>query len=182
MTWQIELVRRYPLLFRTQDSEHAAGYPAVGDGWQLIVEKAIGRIDTAASALLKAGTASIRIAQIKEKLGGLRIYADWTALPEDAAAKVQEAIDLAQARSYCTCETCGAPGQLHDDGGWYTTCCDRHAKGEPIEPKHDDPDLHIQYTFVGGKMRVIKCRRYDREHDAFVDAPLPPGEQWAEEK
>jgi hypothetical protein len=99
-------------------------------------------------------------------------------LPPEAAAKVQEAIDLAEARSYCTCEICGAEGRLHDDGGWYTTRCDRHAAGEPIEPKPGEPDLHIQYSMVAGKMRVIRCRRYDRERDEFVDAPLPPGETW----
>jgi hypothetical protein len=25
-----------------------------------------------------------------------------------------------------------------------------------------------------GKVSVVSCRRYDRERDAFVEAPLPP--------
>lgn len=182
MTWQIELIKRYPHLFRSEFAERASGYPAVGDGWQLIVEKAVERIDAAVGDLLRNGKAVIRIEQIKEKFGGLRLYADCTVLPLEIEARFQEAIDLAEARSYCTCEVCGARGRLHDDYGWFTTRCDRHAAGEPIEPKRGDPDLHIKYTLTDGKMRVIRCRSYDRERDAFVDAPLPPGETWAEEK
>lgn len=176
MSWQIELIKRYPLLFGSP-----GGYPTVGDGWQLIVEKAVARIDEAVGELLKDAKAIVRVVQIKEKLGGLRIYVDWTALPPDVAAKIREAIDLAEARASCTCEVCGGAGRLHDRDGWYLTRCERHAEGEPV-PEQGDPDLYIQFVVKDGKMRVSRCRRYDRERDAFVDAPLPPGERWAEEK
>lgn len=176
MSWQTELMKRHQDLFGPPG--HQRGYPTVGDGWQLIVEKAIGRMSAAKESARKG---SISISQIKGKLGGLRIYADWSGLPDDAAAEVRDAIDLAEARAYCTCETCGAIGRLHDDNGWYATRCDRHAQGEPVERKQGEPDLHIQYRMVDGKMRVTKCRRYDRELDAFVDAPLPPGGTLADE-
>jgi|GEM_PF-716198 len=182
MSWETELVRRYPLLFRAEQSECAPGYPCVGDGWQLIVEKAIERIDAAVRGLHGDAKAVVAIRQIKEKFGGLRIYAEWTAVPADVGARIQEAIDLAAARSFCTCELCGARGQIHNDDGWFATRCDRHAEGEPVEPKQGEPDLHIKYVVADGKMRVLTCRRYDRERDVFVEAQLPPGEQWAEGK
>ncbi len=180
MSWQTELIKRYPLLFRSELTGHAAGYPTVGDGWQLAVETAIARIDAAVGALLTDGGAVVHIGQIKEKLGRLRVYAEWTALPPAVAEKVQEAIDLAEARASSTCEVCGAPGRLYDRAGWYLTRCERHAEGEPV-PDDDDEDLHVQFAVVDGKMRVLRCRRYDYERDAFTDAPLPPGDEWAEE-
>lgn len=178
MTWQTDLINRYPGLFRTDPAKHAPGYPSVGDGWQLIVEKAIARVHLAVAG----ANAVVRIAQIKEKLGGLRIYVDWTALPPDVEAKVQEAIDLAEARASCTCEVCGASGRLYDNEGWYSTRCERHPEGQPVPASYGDADLHIQFTLVDGKMRASRCRRYDRERDAFVDTPLPPGVQWPEER
>jgi hypothetical protein len=45
------------------------------------------------------------------ELNSLRFY--WNGGPSDKAeAKVQEAIDLAEARSACTCEQCGEEGYL----------------------------------------------------------------------
>jgi len=179
MTWQADLLRRYADLFNPQEQpELTRGYPAVGDGWRELVEKAVARIAEAVAALPEG---SLRITQIKEKLAGIRIYTTTRRrLPAEVAAKIEEAIDLAEARSYCTCETCGAVGDLYDDDGWFMTRCERHAKGERL-PKNYDDDLHIKFEIVGGKRRVIACRRYDRERDALVDAPLPPGNEWIEE-
>jgi hypothetical protein len=165
--WKDELFERYRHLFRR------GGYPTVGDGWQDLVEKAFVRIDAAAEG---QPTGSLQILQIKEKFGTLRIYYGHR-LPDDVLAKVEEAVKLAEARSRCTCETCGAAGQLYNKGGWRMTRCERHAEGEPVKPPHGDAALDICYVLVDGKMRVTKCRRYDREGDVFVDTPLPPGEE-----
>ncbi|MCA6116718.1 hypothetical protein J6524_17690 [Bradyrhizobium sp. WSM 1738] len=48
----------------------------------------------------------------------------------DANGQVEEAIDLAEARSACTCEVCGEVGVLRG-GGWLTTRCYRYAEGRP---------------------------------------------------
>jgi hypothetical protein len=181
VTWRTELVERHRRLFYAHGYEHASGYPSVGDGWQLIVEKAFKRIEAAVGKFLRKNpAASVHVSQIKEKLGGLRIYIHTVGLPARAEALVQDAVDLAEARASCTCEICGAAGVLHDHAGWYLTRCERHAEGEPVPAQHGEADLHIQFKFVRGKMRVSRCRRYDRERDAFVDAPLPPDETWAE--
>jgi hypothetical protein len=168
MTWQLDLMMSYPHLFaRADDPKLSQGYPCVGDGWRPIVERAIERIDT----VLAGGR--VEIVQIKEKLGGLRIYFYSKGLPAGVLATVREAIDLAEARADCTCETCGAVGRLHDKGGWLATRCELHADGQPVEPQHGDANLHVKWTIQDGKMRVISCRQYDRERDAFFDAPLP---------
>ena len=53
------------------------------------------------------------ITDIKEKFGTLHIFTQTAWLPPTPRVKVEEAIDLTEARSACTCETCGAAGRLH---------------------------------------------------------------------
>jgi hypothetical protein len=68
-------------------------------------ETALARI---AAAVASVPGAKVTITQIKEKYGALRIYFDDSGLSEDAEARVEEAIDLAEYRAACTCENCGA--------------------------------------------------------------------------
>lgn len=163
--WQSDLMLRYPQLF------HGMGYPEVGDGWQDLIERAVARIATAVAGG-PAGSI-VRIVQIKEKYGTLRLYYEARKLPTKILAAVREAIDLAEARSACTCEECGAEGRLYDRGGWYLTRCANHAAGEPVPVRPGWENLLVRQTFEHGKLRVVICCRYDREHDKFVDAPLP---------
>jgi hypothetical protein len=67
--------------------------------------------------------------QIKEKFGGLRYYASADGLSDDARAQFQEIINLAEAESYKTCETCGTTENtstkpLGDGYYWTLTLCD----------------------------------------------------------
>ena len=62
----------------------------------------------------------LEAAQVKEKFGGLRFYADGG---DDFTSG---AIALAEALSFRTCETCGAPGRPQQ-GGWIRTLCPTHA-------------------------------------------------------
>ena len=65
----------------------------------------------------------VTIFQIKEKFGGLRFYVD------SASPELFQAIDLAEAASFNTCEDCGEPGKLRTEGRyWIRTLCDEHAK------------------------------------------------------
>ena len=164
--WQTDLMRRYPQLFGGR------GYPTVGDGWRDLLERALKRI-AAAVAREPAGSA-VQIVQIKEKFGTLRLYFDGHKVSEKALAKVREAIELAEARSACTCETCGEEGLLYDRRGWYLTRCPRHSAGEPVEIKPGRDNLLIVRTASPGKAGSVTCRRYDRTRDVFVKAPLPP--------
>jgi hypothetical protein len=60
----------------------------------------------------------VRVVQIKEKFGGLRIYAN------DAGNQaVRDAIREAETACWKICEECGEPGTRRA-GGWVRTLCD----------------------------------------------------------
>ena len=169
LTWQADLLARYPDLFNQESNGRvtAPGYPAVNDGWRDLVETAIGRI---ASAVAAAPAGSLKIGQIKEKFGTLRLYLDTRkGLPEATCAAIDEAICLAEARSACTCETCGAEGRLYDKGGYVFTACDQHAQGKVVPVRPGRENVHIVRTIQDGKIQIVSCRRYIRETDSFVD-------------
>ncbi len=92
--------------------KHGVAYPAcgaeVGDGWLPIVDRLVGD-------LIAMGWGR-DLAQIKEKFGGFRFYAD--DLSEEMYARVEQAKEEA----WHTCEDCGAPGEV---GGtrWLRTLC-----------------------------------------------------------
>jgi hypothetical protein len=162
--WRADLVTTYADLFHpVGDPPSVQGWPCVGDGWHDLLERACARIRTAIST----HGGSFRASQVKEKYGSLRLYFDGD-LPRAAHELVEDAIDLAEARSACTCEICGEPGRLYGPG-WLMTRCAQHAEGrvpEEIKP-------HLQNIFVEerieGDRREIRWRRYVWETDSFVD-------------
>lgn len=84
-----------------------------GDGWYDLIE---GLCTTIYKVCEKEG---IQAEQVKEKFGGLRFYTN------KRDPFVDGAILLAEHFSYRICETCGAPGVLRQQGGWYVTLCDK---------------------------------------------------------
>jgi hypothetical protein len=167
-TWQAQLVARYPDLFNQEIHGRviAPGYPSVGDGWRDLVERAVGRIATAVAAT-PAG--SLKFGQVKEKFATVRIYLDRRrALSDQTNAAIDEAIELAEARSACTCETCGTEGRLFKAGGWFMTACEVHGKGRPVPQKPGLMNLHVTRGVVDGK-RVIRAQRYVRATDTFEE-------------
>jgi hypothetical protein len=172
--WRRDLVTAYADLFGPSgDPEGVPGSPNVGDGWEDLLRRACARI--LAAVVLTGGT--FRATQIKEKYGPLRFY--WTGdLSAKAAAAVEEAIDLAEARSATTCEVCGEPGVLRG-GPWLTTRCDAHAEGRPAIATRSGEEAQAVQRVVGGK-RHVRHRRYDRDRDMFVDVD-PPGSDAEEE-
>lgn len=167
--WQAELIARYPALFdvRVGGRTQTPGFPTVEDGWRDLVERTVGRI---AAALADAPSgSSLSVIQIKSKFGSLRLYWSSTGLTDETMSAVEEAVGLGEARSACTCEVCGAPGDLRDWNGWYATSCDEHAKGELVAVKPGRDNLHITKTVKDGRIRIATCRRYDRDADTFTD-------------
>jgi hypothetical protein len=166
-TWQAELVARHPHLFLSGDNRTSIpGYPFVGDGWRDLVERAVDRI---ANTLAAAASGSVTLVQIKEKFGVARIYWYGAGLTEAAESAITDAVTKAEARSACTCETCGAAGTLHQVGGQLLTACAEHAKGAPVPVQAGWENLHLVRGIRNGKMAIIVCRRYVRENDSFVD-------------
>jgi hypothetical protein len=86
----------------------------VGPGWAPIVQKALDAL----------GARGVKIAQVKEKFGDLRIY--------PAAIYDQETmVTIKEAERECavTCEYCGEPGEKRDVHGWVKTACEKHKDG-----------------------------------------------------
>jgi hypothetical protein len=174
--WRIELVEAYPDLFHPLAGQPgvAQASPECGEGWRDLLERACARI----RAVVRADGGSFHATQIKEKYGTLRFY--WQgALLSEADARIEEAIALAEARSACTCETCGDKGRLYRSGGWLMTRCATHAQGRPVEIKPGVENVHIVERIVGNR-RDVTCRRYDRASDSFVD--VDPGALGIEEE
>jgi len=73
---------------------------------------------------------TIKINQIKEKYGGLRIYLSGE--PD----YLKKMIMKAEHESEKTCEICGANGSNEKINGWYTTLCEEHRKAK-LESNHD---------------------------------------------
>lgn len=64
----------------------------------------------------------------------------------------------AAARAVCTTAAAGS-----------RTACPEHARGEPVPVKVGCENLHVVRRLVDGGVRIVSCRRYDRNADAFVD-------------
>ena len=169
LTWQAALVAQYPALFdlRIDGRVLAPGYPTVEDGWQDLVERTVGRI--AAIAAGAPSGSSLSIVQIKQKYANLRLYWSGTGLGDEITSAIEEAVALGEARSACTCETCGEPGRLHDWKGWLLTACPEHARGDVVPREPGWEGITIVRGYKDGRVWLHSCRRYDRDKDSFTD-------------
>lgn len=79
------------------------------EGWRPLISKVID---------LCNATPGVKIEDIKEKWGELRIYVN------EAPAHVFDAIDEATKASTKTCMHCGRPAYTRAHHGWFTTLCD----------------------------------------------------------
>jgi hypothetical protein len=98
-------------------------YAATDEGWRALLEKLFADFDV---VLRGSAGAKISIVQIKEKFGGLRFYYRAGGIPDVIEEKLRSLSRRAQDASFFTCETCGAPGELRDDNGWWHTHCAAH--------------------------------------------------------
>lgn len=159
--WRDELVGSHPMLFGPPHI--ASGYPECGEGWRDLLDIACSRIESAI-----AHGDSVKLNQVKEKYGTLRIY--WTGMVSDPARiLIEEAVALATARSACTCEICGSAGSLHSRGTSLSTQCRQHATGDPVPIRAELENLHIVHASGPDGASTISCRRYIRDADTFED-------------
>lgn len=119
---QRQLFDRYPLMLRTRGNYPLAKYGIeTGDGWLSILDTLLGKFETYAQARAATGIARSQlpyVAQIKEKMGTLRTYIRM----RETVPELEAALEAAEAASYVTCESCGAPGTGRNDGGCRVTC------------------------------------------------------------
>lgn len=89
---------------------------AVGPGWRQLLVRLHEQI--------QAAFPDYHLLDLKEKLGGLRIYVD---RPASNANTLRTLIASAEAEAERTCEFCGAPGRVQTrdgrPGGWHKAVC-----------------------------------------------------------
>lgn len=100
-----------------EDFTRGFGYSiGCGPGWRDLILTA-----------LQARPPGTKIAQIKEKFGGLRVYVDIPeSVPVSVAQEYHNLLFNLENESYHTCEECGKEGKSRS-GSWIKTLCDEHA-------------------------------------------------------
>ena len=78
---------------------------------------------------------TLQAEQVKEKFGGLRFYYGGKVRTKEAADKIRELVNKAEAKSFHICQECGKKGKMRNDAGWYVTLCERHLK-ERLDPEY----------------------------------------------
>jgi hypothetical protein len=166
--WRIDLMRAHPRLFEIMADEpkHSFGYPLCEAGWRDVMERLCVRIENA----LRDGE-TFQFVRIKQKFGVGRF--DWDGeVSDQTRLRILEAINLAVARSACSCEICGAEGRLHSRRGWLATRCAEHAAGGPVPVAPSFENVRILRRRPGAP--DLYHARYDRETDTLTEVSQPP--------
>ena len=134
--WAAALATRFPLALaemRWPDPPRGLEATALANwgiechsGWQFIIERMLMELEVAIAGRPPECRPDLRIVQMKEKFGGLRVY-----LAGDATPEMDRAIEDAVARSTTTCDVCAAPGRLAERQGWWATRCESHEDWTP---------------------------------------------------
>ncbi|HYD54120.1 MAG TPA: hypothetical protein VEA99_15905 [Gemmatimonadaceae bacterium] len=82
---------------------------SVGPGWADLVRR------SHALAMI----AGVRVIQVKEKFGGLRVYT------EPSTRELSDTLEEIEAESFTVCESCGAPGDRLRVRRWWMVRCPR---------------------------------------------------------
>lgn len=155
----------------TKHAHWIAGRPpsmAIGDGWLDVVARLFDRISVAL-ATEPEGT-RLAVIDIKEKYGELR-FDYFAPVGPEAEAAIEEAVLLAELRSECTCDTCGAAGRQRSTLGmsaWIAVRCDEHAPGYPRPVSKGPPRRRVRDRH--GDREVM----YDRASDTVTEIVRSP--------
>ena len=138
-SWERSLVDRYPLvLSEMREPSAPLGTPeAVAlarwgiechAGWRRLIERLLAQLEAAILAQPPERRHDLRIVQMKEKFGRLRVY-----LASEGSPAMTAAIEAASEQSIRTCEICSEPGQLAERRGWWAARCNGHENWSPHE-------------------------------------------------
>jgi hypothetical protein len=121
------LVERWPRWFNIGgDIRHTAmprGFTH-DDGWFDILWRLCEDLEPLVAELEQASGSQFEVLQVKEKFGGLRFYVNCR-----RNEAIRQRIRIAADESFHTCEVCGQPGTLREDGR-IKTLCDEHNASE----------------------------------------------------
>lgn len=90
------------------------------DGWYSLIYGLSNTIEFHLEYLPPDLKGKIFAVQVKEKFGGLRFYLN------HGTPYIDGAVQMAEAMSYCTCETCGNKGSQRNVKGYVFVACDIH--------------------------------------------------------
>jgi hypothetical protein len=144
---QDDLVKTYPKIFKNVGGDETKTCMAHGiqcnDGWYDLLDSLCYRISMYCMTentryipetdkyefVLENDPAYMQVvaAQVKEKMGELRFYAD------GGDATIQGMIQMAEQMSKRICELCGSPAKTSRDSGWWHTTCDACSKRIRLE-------------------------------------------------
>jgi hypothetical protein len=94
-----------------------------GDGWFDLLWRLCERLEPVVAAAEKKTGRPFELLQVKEKIGGLRFYAN------SKNEAISTLIEAAEIESFFTCEVCGQPGKPQG-GSRIQTLCDEHARAQ----------------------------------------------------
>lgn len=115
------LMSAFPSIFKEEPPLMWSELPA---GWVPLVSQLFEQLTT---MLEPQELQAVQVAQIKEKLGTLRIRLDFSSLKPDQATLAREWINQISRQSAATCQLCGDAGRLvRPLGGGMATLCAAH--------------------------------------------------------
>ena len=132
--FEARMLERFPKIF----AEPYGGF-CVDEGWWPILESLCGQIQHHLDWKNRQSevVVQVKVAQIKEKFGGLRFYYDGG---DDG---IDGMVRMAESWAAHSCETCGAPGKSRD-GGWIKTLCDHHDLERQLKRKQSEEEYAKQ--------------------------------------
>ena len=132
---EIQLFERYPILFADRDKSSRESMMCYGlschNGWFTLVDNLCASIEPKIRAWKDQNPDSDthpRLAQVKEKFGGLCFYMvdlDPDEVGEGFYHEVMDLIFLAVQESYTICEICESHGEIRRDLKWHRTLCEK---------------------------------------------------------
>lgn len=113
-----KLITKYPSFF------YPKFYFECGVGWYDILEDFF--------KMLTNQKLKVKMSQIKEKYGALRIYIEGTTNTAEYNI-LKELVNETELKSIETCEFCGKKGKIRNDNGWYRCRCKHCAIVQKLE-------------------------------------------------
>lgn len=96
-------------------------YFECGAGWFKIIDDMATELQAHIDA---SGCEQVKANQFKEKFGEVRFY--FSGGDDTCQDIVSKAVGL----SLVTCDLCGAPGEMGNNGGWISVRCEAHANAK----------------------------------------------------
>jgi hypothetical protein len=161
--WRVELIEAHSGLFHPPEGhpEHSAAYPRCEQGWSDVLKRLCFRIEAALDR-----NERFEFVRVEQNMGVLRVCWDGAVVGQ-TNIKIQQAVNLAVARSGCTCEICGAEGRRYRSHGSLVTACSDHALGDLVSPRPGFEKVCALRSKPGSW--DIYIAHYDRESDTLTE-------------